>query len=66
MAEGKAGKYICKKCDVELAMKSVRLDYLGHSVANDFLCCPECGVIYIPEDIASGKMQKLEMTLEDK
>jgi len=61
-----AGKLICNKCKVELAPKSVRLEYLGHSVANDFLACPECGVVYIPEDVVSGKMQKLEMTLEDK
>jgi len=28
--------------------------------------CPRCGLVYIPEALATGKMQQVEAALEDK
>lgn len=30
------------------------------------LRCPKCGQVYIPEDLAKGKMAQLEKSLEEK
>ncbi len=59
-------KLICAKCNVELVPKTINLNYLGHSLTNDFPCCPVCGQPYIPPDIVSGKMHEVETLLEDK
>ncbi|MGI6361425.1 MAG: DVU_1557 family redox protein [Bacillota bacterium] len=60
------GKYICSKCKVEMVMKNIKLNYLGHNATHDFLACPQCGNLYIPEDIVLSKMLKVETELEDK
>ncbi|MCL1895489.1 MAG: hypothetical protein FWG03_02980 [Clostridiales bacterium] len=57
---------ICLKCDKELVPKKVNLDYLGHRVTHEFLVCPDCGNLFIPEDVVLDKMQKVEARLEDK
>jgi len=57
---------MCARCDVELTPKKVNLDYLGHRITQEFLVCPVCGNLFIPEDIVTDKMQKLEAQLEDK
>jgi uncharacterized protein with PIN domain len=57
---------ICKKCNEELVLEKVYLEYLDHRVSHDFLVCPKCGNLYIPEDITEGKMADLEKWLEDK
>ena len=57
---------ICLKCNVELAPSKVNLDYLGNRVVHEFLVCPKCGNLYIPENIVNDKMLKLESKLEDK
>ena len=59
-------KRICAKCTVERVPKTINLNYLGHSLTNDFPCCPVCGQPYIPPDIVSGKMHEVETLLEDK
>lgn len=57
---------ICVRCDRELEPSKVNLNYLGHQVTQEFLVCPVCGNLFIPEDIVSDKMQKVEEELEDK
>ena len=57
---------ICMKCDRELEPSKVNLDYLGHQVTQEFLTCPVCGNLFIPESIVSEKMLNVEMELEDK
>jgi hypothetical protein len=44
----------------------VQLEYLGHKVEDTLPVCPSCGNVYIPEDIVTKKIQKLEKQLEDK
>jgi len=57
---------ICARCKIELVPTKVNLDYLGHRITESFPVCPKCGNVYIPESVASEKMQKIEAALEDK
>ena len=56
----------CMKCDEELVPTKTVLTYLGHQMTYDFPRCPKCGQVFVPEDIARGKMREVEITLEDK
>jgi hypothetical protein len=44
----------------------VTITYLESSFPVELLRCPQCGLVYIPEDLAVGKMLQVEKTLEDK
>ncbi len=59
-------KLICFRCDVELKPEKTTFSYLGHHFFADILKCPSCKQVYIPEDLARGKMARVEMELEDK
>lgn len=64
MAENKV--VVCFQCQKELQPIKTYLNYLGHSFYADILKCPECGEIYIPEELARGRIADVEMQLEDK
>jgi predicted RNA-binding Zn-ribbon protein involved in translation (DUF1610 family) len=64
MAENKV--YICQKCQKELKPAKTYLSYLEHSFFADILRCPECGEVYIPEELVKGRIAEVEMQLEDK
>jgi len=57
---------ICLKCHRELEVSKVNLKYLNHRVTQEFLCCPVCGNLFIPESVVVNNMRKIEMALEDK
>ena len=57
---------ICNRCDVELTDVKTQFSYLGHTFHTDVPRCPECGQVFIPEELASGRMSEAEMSLEDK
>ncbi len=57
---------ICAQCDVPLAPGPVTLSYLGSSFPVELYKCPRCGLVYIPEALALGKMDQVEKALEDK
>ncbi len=57
---------ICCKCQRELVPAKTYLSYLGHSFSATILRCPECGQVYIPEEMAKGRIAEVEMQLEDK
>ncbi|MDR3561565.1 MAG: hypothetical protein P4N59_09045 [Negativicutes bacterium] len=57
---------VCVKCGIHLTLGKVTLSYLGSNFPVDLYKCPECGLVYIPEELARGKMQKVEAALEDK
>ncbi|MGI5900943.1 MAG: DVU_1557 family redox protein [Desulfitobacteriia bacterium] len=59
-------KLICCKCDRDLELAEVSLEYLGHKMTHQFLACPQCKQVYISEDIVTGKMRTVEQELEDK
>ena len=59
-------KLICKKCQQEMVMSKVNVTYLGANFPIELLKCPGCGIVYVPESLATGKMEQVEQSLEDK
>ncbi|MGI5892395.1 MAG: DVU_1557 family redox protein [Bacillota bacterium] len=59
-------KLICLKCNIEMVPTEINLEYLGHRMTHEFLSCPNCNNLYIPEELVVGKMHKVETELEDK
>jgi len=51
---------------VPLEVGKVNISYLGSMFPVDLLRCPSCGQVFIPEDMAIGKMAEVEKILEDK
>ena len=56
----------CAKCQLELVLGKVTVSYLGNSFPVELMRCPGCGIVYVPEDLAMGKMLQVEQALEDK
>lgn len=59
-------KLICCKCQKELEQKKTDFTYLGHSFFTDVLKCPGCGLVFISEEMAKGRISDVEMQLENK
>jgi hypothetical protein len=57
---------ICAKCNLALVKSKVVATYLGSEFPVELLKCPGCGIIHVPESLASGKMLQVEQALEDK
>ena len=49
-----------------LEMGKVEATYLGQRFPVELPRCPSCGFVYISEELALGKMLKVEQALEDK
>lgn len=64
--EDKDLELICKKCNKKLELKPVLLEYLGNGFPIDLGVCPKCNMVYVPENLALGKMLHVEKSLEDK
>ena len=58
--------FICNLCKVEMSTAKASLHYLGHNFYTDLIHCAQCGQVYIPEELAKGRMAEVEMMLEDK
>jgi rubredoxin len=56
----------CAKCGVPLVIGKTQIAYLGSAYPVDLLKCPSCGLVFIPEELALGKMLDVEKSLEDK
>jgi hypothetical protein len=59
-------KLICCKCQKELEMKRTDFSYLGHSFFTEVPACPECGQVFISEELVRNRISEVEMQLEDK
>ncbi len=57
---------VCAACNVTLEMGKVEASYLGQRFPVELLRCPSCGFVYISEELALGKMLRVEQALEDK
>lgn len=57
---------ICGKCGIPLVSEKAGFTYLGHAFSTAVLRCPTCGVVFIPEELARGRIAEVEQTLEDK
>jgi hypothetical protein len=56
----------CGTCGLPLERGKVTVSYLGQNFPVDLLHCPGCGLVFVPEDLALGKMAQVEQALEDK
>ena len=57
---------MCAKCQLALLPGQVMVSYMGNQFPVELLKCPQCGIVYVPEDLATGKMLRVEQALEDK
>jgi Zn-finger nucleic acid-binding protein len=57
---------VCAACNVPLEMGKVDAAYLGQRFPVELPRCPTCGFVYVSEELALGKMLKVEQALEDK
>ncbi|HAF59652.1 MAG: hypothetical protein QM289_02115 [Bacillota bacterium] len=56
---------ICNKCQVELAPHDLHFSYLDHNFRHKVLRCPECGQVYLSEDVVA-KIKRVETNFEEK
>jgi RNase P subunit RPR2 len=59
-------KLTCEKCRIPLSLGKVTVSYLGSEFPVELLRCPSCGTVFVPEELATGKMLQVEQALEDK
>ena len=57
---------ICQKCNVPLESGRVTVQYMGNAFPVELPRCPKCGLVFVPETLATGKMLEVEKALEDK
>ncbi len=60
------GKLKCQKCGIPLVKGRATFGYLGNAFPVELPVCPNCGFIYVPEELALGKVLTVERSLEDK
>jgi DNA-directed RNA polymerase subunit RPC12/RpoP len=56
----------CAKCNRELVLGTVTIEYLGNRFSTELAKCPHCGFVLVSEELALGKMAEVEQMLEDK
>ena len=59
-------KLVCCKCNRELVPQKTEFQYMGFRFNTELPRCPECGNVFISEELARGKIASVEMELEDK
>lgn len=59
-------EWMCSKCGVPLQKGKVNVAYMQGMFPVDLQRCPDCGQVFIPEELALGKMAEVEKLLEDK
>ena len=60
------GKLQCVKCGVPLVKGKAKFMYLDNGFPVELPVCLECGFVYVPEELALGKVAAVERALEDK
>ena len=65
-AEASQSPWVCAKCGEPLVPGKVTVAYLGSAYPVDLLKCPKCGLVFVPEELALGRMVEVEKSLEDK
>jgi rubredoxin len=58
--------WTCDSCGVGLEFAETQVSYMGSKYPVDLPRCPQCGLVFIPEQLALGKMAEIERILEDK
>ena len=57
---------ICNRCGVALCKKQADFEYLGFHFHADVDRCPQCGQVFLDEELVRGKIAEVEFGLEDK
>ncbi|MBP3853232.1 MAG: hypothetical protein J6D18_01535 [Erysipelotrichaceae bacterium] len=57
---------VCNKCHVPLVKGNAVFEYLENAFPVELPVCPKCGFIYVPEQLAMGRVLSVEKILEDK
>lgn len=57
---------ICCQCQVKLELIKTNFVYLRHSFSSEVPKCPQCGQVFISEELVKGKVVPVEQLLEDK
>ncbi|MCR5135839.1 MAG: hypothetical protein K6C12_01890 [Oscillospiraceae bacterium] len=60
------GRLHCMKCHVPLIKGKAKFMYLDNGFPVELPVCPVCGFVYVPEELALGKVASVERALEDK
>ncbi len=60
------GKLECLKCGCKLQKGRAKFLYLDNGFPVELPVCPGCGFVYVPEELALGKVLSVEKALEDK
>ena len=66
MTEESPKRLVCCKCRIDLQLQKTSLSYMGHNFTVELPRCPKCGLVYVPPELAAGRMAEVEMLLEDK
>jgi len=61
-----SNEWLCAHCNLPLQSRQITVSYLGNAYPVNLMCCPNCGLVLVPEDLALGKMIEVEKALEDK
>jgi hypothetical protein len=61
-----AENWRCDACGVGLEFAKVEVAYRGSRYPVELPRCPKCGIVFIDERLALGKMAEIEKLLEDK
>jgi predicted RNA-binding Zn-ribbon protein involved in translation (DUF1610 family) len=62
----KARTWKCAKCGVALITRKTIFNYMERTISHDVPVCPKCGKVFIPRELAEGRMAEVEEQLEDK
>ena len=62
----KMAEQTCMKCKVPLVKGKAKFMYLENGFPVEMPVCPKCGFVYVPEELALGKVLAVERALEDK
>jgi len=57
---------ICQKCRLPLKKSPARFAYMGNAFPVELPVCPQCKFVYVPEELALGRVLSVEKSLEDK
>ena len=60
------GNMICHKCGIRLVKGIALFEYLENAFPVELPVCPQCGFVYVPEELAMGRVLSVEKVLEDK
>lgn len=57
---------ICGRCNVPLEKRKTSFTYMELEVFEELPRCPQCGQVYLNEELVRGRMAEVETEMEDK